>query len=1811
MKKTASLRRFFALLLSSYCYSPLLDGNVSCTAAGGSATCNINATATFSDWQTAITTMNTSGGGRITFNPSLTGSTITIAGTGSLQLLTTSPVTINSPTGPYIAISGTGVYPCLYLAPGASTTISNMTFTQGYSLGGMGGSLFSEDTGFGGGGGGGLGAGAGLFIDSSASVHLTNVSFTNNRAQGGSGGDGKSGIEPNAANGGGGGGGAFYGAVPGVTCGGGLGTYGAIGGTVGGGGGGGGAGFLVAPTFFPAIPLGGTGGGLSGGAGGGTGATGGAGLGAFAGGGGGGGYSPPFFQNAGSGGTGGDFGGGGGGGGGEVIVLGVGGLGGFGGGGGGAGGAPNSGLSTVGGMGGFGGGGGGGCSGGSPSSLGASSLYAGGTGGSDMFDPGGGGGAALGGAIFIRDQASLTIELTNPSFASTLFSSNSVTGGLGGFDGGGTGMAYSPDLFLNAGGELTFLLSAPLTIGTPICSDPRIFNNDQPVNVMGGTSSAILTLTGNNTFGGGISVSGASLIVNSDGNLGSTATGGTVALSGVSSLILNASPFSTARPFIIGTGGGVINNQAGGTASLQGIISGPGPLTFSSFTGTGPTILSGTNTYSGGTLFSEEILVQISSAANLGATGATLGFAGGSLQVLSSMSLPAPFSVQSNGGVLLINPSTNLTLSGTMTGSGPFTFLGLGSNADVVLNLSSNTNSGGLTIESCSVFTGSGSNLGTSTVTLKEGILGFTGSTTASNPLVIGSGGGKIWIDGGVATNLSSGVTLTDNLTIETVNGASQLTIAGAIAGAGALAINGPGTTTLSSKASSYSGVTTLSGGELVIAGNSSLGLSTNSLSLSGILSITGSAGTFTHPLTANASTIQTASNSNWTISSGITISGGSLTLESGGTLTMSQMITGPGSLTVNGPGTVIVTTNSSNYSGGTTLNGGALEIFGPLGSSGSTITIQGGVLQIGSSMSVTQPMSLISGGIQVNGGVSAEFTNPFSISGPFSLTSLASASSVISSAVTISGSGALSLLGSGSNAINGAISGAGSLICSGSNISLSGNNSGLSGAMTINSGGVVGISSTPLALPPSCVNNGTLNLNLSSGTFSNSISGNGLVQLTTAGHLFFSGNNTYTGGTSLFPGTILTIMNANSIPSGGPISLRGSLIFDHASGVAAPGTITGGSNLGSLTMQGAGTLLLASNNPYKGGTTILDGTVILGQGGSLGTGSLTLGFNSSDLNPITLDFSSNSSLQTLTTSGIVLAGGALTFNVAGSWETSCPITSPSNLVPLTISGPGIFYYSGTNSSSASTTVSAGVVLEGGSFAGPMSITTGGSLEGSGSVGALTNAGTVHPSVGEAITVNGDYTQTSQGELQIDIRGTGDCGSVQATGVANLDGTLSVFVPSIGAYALNQTYEIVTAESKTGGVGLFGTFHTVNLPPIPKMSITYYADPMVVLTVTEKSILVGASVQGHNPNQVFENLQTIPVLENTDLLNVLNVLAGLGEDSAQLSAALNQLHPAPFGAFELVNLNTSSFITSILARRQDEVCCSHAGSACSLPKASFWTHPFGYLYHQGKIGEQVGFNDKTIGFVSGFDYCGDGGFLIGVGGGYSTSQVNWHQDRGALHMQSSFLSLYTDYSDRYAYLEFSVTGSIDHFSGYRNIDFSSVTGSVDRRAKHTNNGCNAAAHLGVGGTISLGRGFLGPYFSSDYVYLQQNKFTETGADSLDLTVNARHTQMLRSEAGIEIGISLPMQERGCFAPTLFFSGINESYLATHHYVANFIGEDPSFAVRTYNKPIFLFAPALDLNFSFGSRFEFSVRYGAELNQSITKQKGDIRFELLF
>ncbi|END7172791.1 autotransporter-associated beta strand repeat-containing protein, partial [Salmonella enterica subsp. enterica] len=121
--------------------------------------------------------------------------------------------------------------------------------------------------------------------------------------------------------------------------------------------------------------------------------------------------------------------------------------------------------------------------------------------------------------------------------------------------------------------------------------------------------------------------------------------------------------------------------------------------------------------------------------------------------------------------------------------------------------------------------------------------------------------------------------------------------------------------------------------------------------------------------------------------------------------------------------------------------------------------------------------------------------------------------------------------------------------------------------------------------------------LALSQGTLDNNVTGEGQIVKSGSDELIVTGDNNYSGGTTISGGT-LTADHADSLGSG---DIANSGVLQVGEG-ELKNTLSG---TGSLVKTGTGELTLNGDNDYSGGTTIDDGTLIADHADSLGTGAV------------------------------------------------------------------------------------------------------------------------------------------------------------------------------------------------------------------------------------------------------------------------------------------------------------------------------------------------------------------------------------------------------------------------------------------------------------------------------------------------------------------------------------------------------------------------------------------------------------------------------
>ena len=606
--------------------------------------------------------------------------------------------------------------------------------------------------------------------------------------------------------------------------------------------------------------------------------------------------------------------------------------------------------------------------------------------------------------------------------------------------------------------------------------------------------------------------------------------------------------------------------------------------------------------------------------------------------------------------------------------------------------------------------------------------------------------GGTLSLTSAVTNSATGGLTLGGTGT----NG----TISGAISGTGSLTKTDTGTWTLSN-ANSYGGGTTVNGGILTLATGGSLA----------------STGTIT--VNATGST-----NAEFDLGAGVNQTVASLTLGGAGatsgktdgvylaptsTLTLTGGVTfdatnNPGQATISG-GTLAFGSNNAVFNVGHTTSGDELFVF-------STITGTGGLTKTGAGTLLMPGTNTYTGGTTVGQGT---LTGTLPSGGDVSLNAAAAATAKLSVSATTQSIGKLtfSTLSSGTNLVD----------------INPGNTLRLGGDMTVDTN--AGATNQIIASSGS----GTLNLGTGAGTFnittnnalsvSTAVTGNTGLAKTGGGTLTLSGSNTFNGGLTINAGQVSVAGDTNLGATGGALTLNNGVLIttaDMALGSARAVSLTGPGNglspagnttltvsnaisgNGNLAKFGAGTLLLSGANTFTGTTTVVAGTLQLGnssalqsstlnysnQGGTLSFGSLT-----------SATFGALSGSQSLALTNTASGSVALTIGSSNTNATYSGVLSGGG--SLTKIGNGTLTLSSTNTYTGGTTFSGGTLSVG-------------SDSNLGGTGTLTFTGGAL-AANASFTSNRAVTLSASGTIDTGTNNVTLSGILSGSGVLNKGGT--------------------------------------------------------------------------------------------------------------------------------------------------------------------------------------------------------------------------------------------------------------------------------------------------------------------------------------------------------------------------------------------------------------------------------------------------------
>lgn len=595
----------------------------------------------------------------------------------------------------------------------------------------------------------------------------------------------------------------------------------------------------------------------------------------------------------------------------------------------------------------------------------------------------------------------------------------------------------------------------------------------------------------------------------------------------------------------------------------------------------------------------------------------------------------------------------------------------------------------------------------------------------------------------------------------------------------------------------------------------------------------------------------------------------------------------------------------------------------------------------------------------------------------------------------------------------------------------------------------------------------------------------NGMSVVMDSGQTTFNGINTYSGGTTILGGA-LVLGNSNAAGTGTITLGGGTLVYRNGENVTNPMiTFTGWlevdsndaatqsgiiSGIGSLIKTGSGTLTLTGANTYVGGTTVAAGTL---QGDS-------------------------NSLQ-----GNIVDNATLSFqqNTVGTYAGNITGTGA-----LSVSGSSMLILDGNSTLGGGTTIQSGTLEVGdgntpsASLGGAVNVLTNGTLRGHGTInGNVLNGGTVWPggSIG-TLSIQGNYTQTSGGTLNIDATPNGQSSLLAVSGTATIQGGSAVVLAQNGSWSPRTDYTILTA-----GQGITGEFSsaTSSLPfLIPVLS---YGSNGVTLSLERNDITFSSVTQ--TPNQLATADAAKSLGWNSAVYNTL-VLT----DVPTAQQAFNQLSGQIYASTLTALMDNSRYIRDAI---NGHLLGFNNGAngldATGDNGITAWTSGWGHWGANNGDDNASRLQANGSGLLIGADLPVENIARVGVvaGSGQNSARV------GALdsssHTTATDLGIYGSIHAGQFQLLGAAAYAWQSVSSNRAIDFNNFSGLESSHYDAD----TSQTYLDGSYTFAIARNQISPYFNVAHVLVQSATAHESaGAAALD--INASSTSVTYATLGI-------------------------------------------------------------------------------------------------
>ena len=602
-------------------------------------------------------------------------------------------------------------------------------------------------------------------------------------------------------------------------------------------------------------------------------------------------------------------------------------------------------------------------------------------------------------------------------------------------------------------------------------------------------------------------------------------------------------------------------------------------------------------------------------------------------------------------------------------------------------------------------------------------------------------------------------------------------------------------------------------------------------------------------------------------------------------------------------------------------------------------------------------------------------------------------------------------------------------------------------------------------------------------------------------------------------------------------------------------------------------------------------------------TGSTTTAGVTNTVNA--LNFTNNGNLAIQSNGQLVVSSGSMAVQSGSSVVSGGNLITPGS---FNKSGRGELDVQSNMSVSGTASVDQGLLsVNGNLLANNVAVNPGATLGGNGTISSSVNVqGNLSPGNSPGtLTIAGNLVLSGASATNIEIASLTNFDRLIVGGTATLGGALDVIPYGGNTLAYGQQYNILQAGS------IAGNFATITAPETFRGRFLNGGTVGTLLIAPDTYTRVAVTP---NQREVAKALDSFIPATSGDQLFVSTMLDL--QTAEQYPAAFQQIMPGFYESLANIAIEQTYNQTQLLNQRmsslrlgvggfqamgvsqpikydKDGKSAADAKTASPIVETGAATNWNSWVLADGEFSNSRGlagvpnYQNNAGGFLFGADYRCGANFSSGLFAGYEYSYAKY-TGGSSTQGNSALFGLYGSYANESGYYaDAVVSGGYTGYQTRRAIAF----GGIDRTARANPNSGQFSAALNLGKDFEIGKFTLGPIASAQYTYAGVGGFTETGAQSLDLTLGQQNANSLRTNLGARLAYTWAVSKKLTLFPEIRGFWMHE-FLNGSRNISSALdaGAGPSFGYQTaapYANSVF---GGAGVSAKFGDRWTASMFY---------------------